>query len=67
MPPVAAGNISVAFGDFKNYTIADRGGRVFKRLNELFAMNDQTGFIGTARLDGKVILREGIQLLQQHA
>ena len=64
VPTVAAGAVAMAFGDYSHYWIADRGGRVFKRLDELFATTDQTGFIGTARVDGKVILREAIQLLQ---
>jgi HK97 family phage major capsid protein len=63
VPLVAAGAVTLAFGDYAHYWIADRGGRVFKRLDELFATTDQTGFIGTARVDGKVILREAIQLL----
>jgi HK97 family phage major capsid protein len=64
VPLAAAGAVPLAFGDYSHYWIADRGGRVFKRLDELFATTDQTGFIGTARVDGKVILREAIQLLQ---
>jgi len=67
VPTVAAGAVAMAFGDYSHYWIADRGGRVFKRLDELFATTDQTGFIGTARVDGKVILREAIQLLQMKA
>ncbi|MCL1952816.1 MAG: phage major capsid protein [Oscillospiraceae bacterium] len=67
VPLVAAGAVTLAFGDYAHYWIADRGGRVFKRLDELFATTDQTGFIGTARVDGKVILREAIQLLQMKA
>ncbi len=31
----------MAFGDFSYYGIADRQGRSFKRLNELFAINGQ--------------------------
>lgn len=36
MLEIAAGNKTVVFGDFKYYWIADRQGRSFKRLNELF-------------------------------
>jgi predicted phage gp36 major capsid-like protein len=39
-------------------------GRTVQRLNELFAGNGQVGFIGNQRVDAKVILAEGIQLLK---
>ena len=65
MPTVAAGAKSIAFGDFKYYWIADRQGRSFKRLNELYAKNGQIGFVGSQRVDGKLILPEAIQVLQQ--
>jgi HK97 family phage major capsid protein len=64
VPAAAAGEKPIAFGDFSNYWIADRMGRTVQRLNELYAGNGQVGFIATERVDGKVILAEGIQLLQ---
>ena len=64
VPTAAAGNLAVAFGDFKNYWIGDRAGRTVQRLNELYATNGQIGFVATERVDGKVILPEAIQLLQ---
>ena len=67
VPQVAAGDLTVAFGDFKNYWIADRAGRTVQRLNELYAGNGQVGFIATERVDGKVILPEGIKLLKMKA
>jgi len=66
-PVVAAGALPIAFGDFSNYWIADRMGRTVQRLNELYAGNGQVGFISTQRVDGKVILAEGIQLLKMGA
>jgi len=66
-PTIAKGALSVAFGDFSNYWIADRQGRTLQRLNELYAGNGQVGFLITQRLDAKVILAEGIQLLKQAA
>ena len=63
-PVAEASAYSVAFGDFKNYWIADRSGRTVQRLNELYSTNGQVGFVATERVDGKVILAEGIQLLQ---
>ncbi len=64
VPTMAAGALCVAFGDFKNYWIGDRAGRTVQRLNELYATNGQIGYVATERVDGKVILPEGIQLLQ---
>lgn len=67
MPTIAAGAKSVAFGDFNYYWIADRQGRSFKRLNELYAQNGQVGFMGSQRVDGKLLLPEAIKVLQQKA
>ena len=53
----------MAFGDFSYYWVADRQGRSFKRLNELFAMTGQVGFLASQRLDGKLILPEAIKTL----
>ena len=65
MPTTAAGAKTIAFGDFKYYWIADRQGRTFKKLSELYAANGQVGFMGTQRVDGKLILPETIKVLQQ--
>lgn len=64
VPQMAAGAFSAAFGDFRNYWIADRSGRTVQRLNELYSANGQVGFVATERVDGKVILPEGIRLLK---
>ena len=63
VPTVAAGARAIAFGDFSSYWIADRAGRTIKRLNELYATNGQVGFTCTERVDGKLILPEGIKIL----
>lgn len=65
MPVIAAGARSIAFGDFSYYWIADRQGRSFKRLNELFAATGQVGFLASQRVDGKLILAEAIKVLEQ--
>ena len=52
------------FGDFNYYWIADRGSRTLKRLNELYAITDQVGFIGTQRVDGKLILSDAMKCLK---
>ena len=67
MPTAAAGAKTIAFGDFKYYWIADRQGRTFKKLSELYAANGQVGFMGTQRVDGKLILTEAIKVLQMKA
>jgi len=67
MPVAAAGEKTILFGDFKYYWIADRQGRTFKRLNELYAANGQVGFLASQRLDAKLILPEAIKVLQQKA
>ena len=67
VPTIAAGALAVAFGDFQNYWIADRTGRTVQRLNELYSTNGQVGFVASERVDGKIILPEGIQLLKMKA
>lgn len=67
VPTVAAGAKTIAFGDFGYYWVADRQGRSFQRLNELYAATGQVGFKGTQRVDGKLILPEAIKVLQQKA
>ncbi|QRN84844.1 phage major capsid protein [Clostridia bacterium] len=67
MPTIAAGEKTILFGDFKYYWIADRQGRTFKRLSELYAANGQVGFLASQRLDAKLILSEAIKVLQQKA
>lgn len=67
MPAAAAGAKTVAFGDFKYYWIADRQGRSFKKLSELYAATGQVGFLGCQRVDGRLILPEAVKVLQQKA
>jgi HK97 family phage major capsid protein len=65
IPTAAAGAKTIAFGDFKYYWIADRQGRSFRRLNELYATTGQVGFLGSQRVDGKLILPEAVKVLAQ--
>ena len=67
MPEIAAGAKTVLFGDLGYYWIAERQGRSFKRLNELYAATGQVGFLGSERVDGKLILPEAVKVLQQKA
>ncbi|MBM7825132.1 HK97 family phage major capsid protein [Arcanobacterium pluranimalium] len=66
-PGIKAGAKTVAFGDLSYYWIADRQGRSFKRLNELFATSGQVGFLASQRLDGKLVLPEAVKILTQKA
>jgi len=45
MPTLATGNKTILFGDLGYYWVADREGRSFKRLNELYAPTGQVGFL----------------------
>ena len=67
VPAIATGNKTVVFGDYSYYWIADRQGRSFKRLNELYAVTGQVGFVASQRVDGKLILPEAVKYLQQKA
>lgn len=67
MPSIAAGAKSILFGDLSYYWVADRQGRSFRRLGELYAPTGQVGFLATQRVDGKLILPEAVQVLQQKA
>ena len=67
VPAAESGAKSMAFGDFGYYWVADRQGRSFQRLNELYAVTGQVGFRATQRVDGKLILPEAIKILKQKA
>ena len=67
VPSIAAGKKTIIFGDLSYYWVADRQGRTFKKLSELYATTDQTGFMATQRVDGKLILREAVKVLVQKA
>ena len=67
MPVIAAGAKTIAFGDFSYYWIADRQGRSFKRLNELYAANGQVGLLGSQRVDETLVLSEEVKILAQKA
>lgn len=66
-PTATAGEPLIAFGDFSYYNIADRGVRSIKELRELFAGNDQTGFVMLERVDGVLVLPEAVKVLKMKA
>lgn len=65
MPAIAARNKTILFGDLGYYWVADRQGRSFKRLNELYAATGQVGFLASQRVDGKLVLAEAVKVLAQ--
>ena len=65
MPTLATGNKTILFGDLGYYWVADREGRSFKRLNELYAPTGQVGVLASQRVDGKLILPEAVKVLKQ--
>lgn len=70
MPAIGASNKSILIGDFSYYWIADRvgaAGRVFQRLNELYATTGQVGFRAYQRVDGLLALPEAVKALQHPA
>lgn len=64
MPLPAKGEKAICFGDYSYYWVADRSNRTFRRLNELYAVTDQVGFLTTQRVDGKLILPETVKYLK---
>ena len=63
MPEIGAGKKPIIFGDISYYWIADRQGRTFQRLNELYAATGQVGFRTFQRVDGKLTLAEAVKTL----
>ena len=55
VPAMAASAKSILYGDFSWYWIRDVSGILIQRLNELFAMNGQVGFLVFHRTDGKLV------------
>ena len=59
-----AGKPCIAFGDFSYYKIGERGQRSFQELKELYAGNGMIAFVAKERVDGKLALREAVQILK---
>ena len=54
----------IAFGDFSYYWIIKRSPVYVRRLNELFALNNQIGYLGYEFLDGKLIRSDAVKVLK---
>ena len=66
-PQMEAGKPFMAFGDFSYYKIGDRGTRSFAELKELFAGNGMVAFVAKERVDGKLTLKEAVQIMKVKA
>lgn len=69
MPQIAASNVTVAFGNWKKFIVRKVSNFSVQRLSELYAVNDQTGFISTMRVDSNGIVPSGraMNVLMQHS
>lgn len=69
MPQIAASATSVAFGDFSKMLVRKVRGFTVKRLEELYAVTDQTAFVSTMRVDCNGIVPSGraMNVLQNHS
>lgn len=63
-PSIAADTPVMAFGNFKYFTIADRGSRTVNQLTELFAGNGQVGIVVTERVDGALTDRDAVKVMK---
>jgi len=67
-PILEAGAKTIAFGDFGYYWIAGQTRSLFQKTKLSFLqLVGQVGFLGSQRVDGKLILPEAIKVLQQKA
>ena len=64
MPAAQAGTRPIAFGDFSYYWIVDRAPFVMRRLNEIFALSQQIGFLGYEFIDAKLVKPEAIRVME---
>lgn len=64
MPDIKAGQKPVAFGDFSYYWIVKRTPVSVKILQELFALNHQTGYLAFEFIDGKLIRNDAVKVVE---
>lgn len=63
MPSIGAGETPILLADLSYYKIMDRSNFEIKPLNELYAVNSQKGFLGSAREDAHFVLAEAMKVL----
>ena len=64
MPSVGKGQKVIAFGDFSNYWLVQRFPLTIRTLKEKFAMRGQVGYLGCEYMDGKLIRKDAVKVLQ---
>ena len=64
MPSIAIGKKVIAFGDFSYYWILNRRPLAVRALKEKFELYDQTGYLAMEYIDGKLVNREAIKVMQ---
>ena len=64
MPNDENGNKPIFFGDLSFYWILQRDKLAVKTLSEKFALQGAIGYVGTERLDGKLIRNEAVKTLK---
>jgi HK97 family phage major capsid protein len=65
LPTVATGNVTMIFGDFSYFWIAEFSDMAVQRLDQLFAATGQIGFRWYRRMDSRVMLPEAFASLKQ--
>lgn len=64
MPDIGAGACPVAFGNLSYYWLVLRTPVSVKVLKEWLAVDDQLGYIATQLMDGKLVRKDAVKLLQ---
>lgn len=64
MPSIAIGKKVIAFGDFSYYWILNRRPLAVRALKEKFELYDQTGYLAMEYIDGKLVNKEAIKVMQ---
>lgn len=67
MPSIGKGQKVIAFGDFSNYWLVQRFPMTIRTLKEKFAVRGQIGYLGCEYLDGKLIRKDAVKVLQMAA
>ena len=64
MPDAVAGAKPIAFGDFSFYWLFERGSALIKSLKEMYAIQEQAGFICSKHIDGRLVKSEAVKVLE---
>jgi HK97 family phage major capsid protein len=68
MSQIGPSNTSVVFGDFSKFVIRKVKGMRVQRLNELYAINQQVGFLSSMRVDSNLVSAvQPLNVLMQHS